>query len=83
MTSSDRGGGHNRLSALRSEHLGRAIKEARRQRGLTQDALAAKSGLTPEHLRAIERGAATNPTLATVYAIADALRITAQSILPD
>lgn len=62
--------------------LGQAIKEARKSGGLTQDALAAASGLTPEHLRVIERGNA-NPTLASIYSIADALGISVCGLLDD
>jgi len=41
---------------------------------LTQEQLADQAGVTTEHLQRIERGVG-NPTLATVYALADALAI--------
>lgn len=49
---------------------------------MTQEALAHASGVGTEHIQRIERGVA-NPTLATVYAIGDALRVETRSLLPD
>jgi transcriptional regulator with XRE-family HTH domain len=54
-----------------------------RQRAeLTQEALAQASGVGTEHIQRIERGAA-NPTVATIYAISDALGVQARVLLPD
>ncbi|WP_179666581.1 helix-turn-helix domain-containing protein [Nocardioides thalensis] len=74
--------GHIRLSAGRTEGLAANVREARHLAGLTQEGLALASGLTSEHVRRIERGVA-NPTLATVYALADALDRSACSLLVD
>jgi len=54
--------------------LGKAIRQLREQRGLTQDDLAARASLTGRTLSAIETGKA-NPTWATVTDIAAALGI--------
>lgn len=54
--------------------LGAAIREMRSKRGLTQEALVQKAGITVAHLSAIERGHA-NPTWGTVQAIADGLGV--------
>lgn len=54
--------------------LGKAIRQLRRKRGLTQEALAADAGLTGRTLSAIETGNA-NPTWATVRDIAAALGV--------
>jgi transcriptional regulator with XRE-family HTH domain len=55
-----------------STALGTAIRKLRHDRGLTQEALAHRSGITVGHLSKIERGVA-NPSWETVVAIADGL----------
>ena len=70
------------MDSVRARLLGEAIRAARQERQLTQEGLAAATGLTPEHLRFIELGRG-NPTLATVYAIADSLGVPAHSVIPD
>jgi transcriptional regulator with XRE-family HTH domain len=52
--------------------LGKAIRQFRTERGMTQEALAHAAGVTVGHLSMIERGH-SNPTWATVKAIAAAL----------
>jgi XRE family transcriptional regulator, fatty acid utilization regulator len=52
--------------------LGKAIRQLRNERGMTQEALAHAAGVTVGHLSMIERGH-SNPTWATVKAIASAL----------
>lgn len=52
--------------------LGRAIRQLRDERGMTQEALAHAAGVTVGHLSMIERGH-SNPTWATVKAIVAAL----------
>lgn len=54
--------------------LGKAIRELRDERDLTQEALAHGSGITVGHLSKIERGH-SNPTWETVVAIAEALGV--------
>lgn len=54
--------------------LGRAIRDLRRARDETQEALAPHAGITPKTLSLIERGEA-NPTWGTVQGIADALGV--------
>jgi len=54
--------------------LGRAIRELRRNRDATQEALAPQAGITPKTLSLIERGEA-NPTWGTVQGIANALGV--------
>lgn len=62
--------------------IGEHIRRARQATHLTQEALAQASGVGPEHIQRIERGAA-NPTLATLYAISDALQVHLRTLLPD
>lgn len=52
--------------------LGKAIRQLRTERGMTQEALAHAAGVTVSHLSTIERGH-SNPTWATVKAVAAAL----------
>jgi len=52
--------------------LGKAIRQLREERGMTQEALAHAAGVTVGHLSTIERGH-SNPTWGTAKGIADAL----------
>jgi transcriptional regulator with XRE-family HTH domain len=52
--------------------LGKAIRQLRTERGMTQEALAHAAGVTVGHLSMIERGH-SNPTWATVKSVAAAL----------
>jgi len=54
--------------------LGKAIRQLREERSMTQEALAHAAGVTVGHLSTIERGH-SNPTWATVKAISAALRV--------
>lgn len=54
--------------------LGKAIRQLREERGMTQEALAQEAGVTVGHMSMIERGH-SNPTWATVKAITVALAI--------
>ncbi len=52
--------------------LGKAIRQLREKRGMTQEALAQEAGVTVGHMSMIERGH-SNPTWATVKGVAAAL----------
>jgi transcriptional regulator with XRE-family HTH domain len=52
--------------------LGKAIRQLRQEREMTQEAVAHAAGVTVGHLSTIERGH-SNPTWATVKSIAAAL----------
>jgi len=54
--------------------LGQRIKELRRGRGLSQEQLAEKMGITPNYLSSIERGQ-ENPTLDLLTTLAEALKV--------
>ena len=54
--------------------LGRRIKSVRRARGLSQEALAEKAGISAQYVSNIERGK-ENPTLDLLFTLADALKI--------
>ncbi len=52
--------------------FGRAIRELREERGISQEAFALKCGIDRSHYGGIERGE-RNPSLGTIFKIADAL----------
>ncbi len=54
--------------------VGRNLERARRDKGLTQEELAARSGFSQQYLSGLERGE-RNPTLVTLYELAQALGI--------
>jgi len=54
--------------------LGKAIRQLREERGMTQEALAQEAGVTVGHMSMIERGH-SNPTWGTVKGIAAALDV--------
>lgn len=73
---------HPELAAARAAALGTLIRQARQRAGRTQEEVSAASGLSVVHLQRLERGTA-NPTLATLYCIADALGLLVRDMLPD
>lgn len=54
--------------------LGKAIRQLREERGMTQEALAHAAGVTVGHLSTIERGH-SNPTWGTLKSLAGGLQI--------
>ncbi len=54
--------------------LGKAIRQLRNERGLSQEALAYEAGVTSGTLSLIERGL-SNPTWGTAKGIASALKV--------
>ena len=60
------------LRRLRS--LGEAVRGARHERGVSQEELAFQSGLDRTFVSAVERGV-RNPSVLSVYALADALEV--------
>jgi transcriptional regulator with XRE-family HTH domain len=55
-----------------AKQFGQRVRKLRQERGVSQEALAAKADLDRAFLSGIERGV-ENPTLFTIQAIADAL----------
>lgn len=62
--------------------LGERVREQRRTRGLTQEALAEALDLSVAYVSLIERGG-RNPPYTTVVAIARALGVSASRIVAD
>ena len=67
---------------LDATKIGKRIQDARKARGLTQSALAAKVDITPKYLRNIECGDKV-PKFETFVAIANALEVDANTLLVD
>jgi transcriptional regulator with XRE-family HTH domain len=61
------------------KRLGRAIKEVRASKSLTQEELAYRSGLHPTYISDIERGA-RNPSFLALVRLADGLESTLAEI---
>ncbi|MFT8247213.1 helix-turn-helix domain-containing protein [Roseomonas sp. BN140053] len=62
--------------------VGRNVARIRREKGLTQEQLEARSGLSQQYLSDLERGK-RNPTVVTLYEIAQALAVTPVELLTD
>lgn len=54
--------------------IGRNAARIRKERGLTQEQLADRCGLSQQYLSGLERGR-RNPTIVTIYEIASALGV--------
>lgn len=69
--------GSRRLAGVQPVYrqLGRAIRETRQAKGLTQDQVADLAGLNRSHVGEIERGEA-NVTIQTLKTLADTLGVT-------
>ncbi|ADU15413.1 helix-turn-helix domain protein (plasmid) [Asticcacaulis excentricus CB 48] len=54
--------------------VGENLKRLRQEKGLTQEVLESRSGLSQQYLSGLERGK-RNPTIITVYEISQALGV--------
>src|SRR5262249_7234541 len=64
------------LEGIHCVMFGRRLRQLRKQRGLTQPALEALSGVGRAYISALERGERTNPSRDVIQALADALGVT-------
>lgn len=62
--------------------VGRRIKEARQTKGLTQEQLAERAGVSPTYISVIERGL-KSPQLDTFVPVCNALEVSADALLMD
>lgn len=64
--------------------MARALRRRRLEAGLSQESLAYAAGLSRNHIQLLERGigALPNPTLRTLYALAEALTCRVVDLLP-
>lgn len=60
--------------------LGRTLRRARRDRDLSQEAVARRAGIGPKHMSELERGN-KNPRIATFLRIAAALGISPTELM--
>lgn len=60
--------------------FGEVLQELRLQQALTQDQLAERAGTERSHISALER-AEKGPVLATIFSLADALKIPAGDLI--
>ena len=60
--------------------VGRNVHDRRQELGLTQEQLAVSSGFSQQYLSDLERGR-RNPTVVTLYELAQALRCTPIELL--
>lgn len=63
--------------------VGRNVRRLRLAKGLTQEELSARTGLTQHYISVLENGR-RNPTIVTIYEMAQALGVThVDLVLPD
>ena len=65
-----------------TERLGKNIKTLRLARGLSREALAEKAGISIDTLKRLERGKTKNPSLFAVCALAAALGVSLDALVP-
>jgi len=61
--------------------LGKRVKEYRRRKGLTQQKLAEKTGLSFNTITKIEQGIGDSPTLKTLVKLVDALEVSIDELV--
>ena len=61
--------------------LAKRVKEYRKQKGLTQQKLAEKTGLSFNTITKIEQGIGDSPTLKTLVKLADALGVSIDELV--
>ena len=71
-----------------SLQLGQRLREARLDRGLTQEELAHRAGITRTHYQQVERGAwkqgaVSNPSIRVLARLAQALDVELSELLPS
>lgn len=65
-----------------SDDLAARLQRARTAAGMSQDDAARKSGITVGQIRNLEQRVASNPTLATLQALADAYDVDISTLIP-
>lgn len=64
------------------KELGKRIVNSRNQKGMSQERLAAESGIDRSHIGFIEQGR-RKPTLSTIYKITGTLNISLEKLFKD
>jgi transcriptional regulator with XRE-family HTH domain len=70
----------NKQLAPEREAFGRALKELRTERGITQEELAFESGYHPKYISLLERGK-YSPSLTTILEIAEVLQVSGSELI--
>jgi transcriptional regulator with XRE-family HTH domain len=70
------------MSAETLDTIGKRLREARQQKGLTQSEVAKKAGMGTNRYAIIERGEAQNMTINKLEEIVKALGVKSSDILP-
>jgi transcriptional regulator with XRE-family HTH domain len=71
-----------RREAQIQQHFGERVRELRKQKGLSQEALALVCELDRTYIGGVERGE-RNISLLNIYKIADALGVSAKALLEE
>jgi transcriptional regulator with XRE-family HTH domain len=67
----------------RAEHVGQEIRLLRGRRGLTQEELAERAGLSPTTLVHLENGDVRAPRIGTLYSLAKALQVDPELLIGE
>ena len=62
------------------DHLGEAIREARKKKGLSLRSVAASADISPSLLSQVETGK-TNPSVGTLYALVGVLNVSIDELI--
>ena len=62
------------------DHLGEAIREARKKKGLSLRSVAASAEISPSLLSQVETGK-TNPSVGTLYALVNVLNVSIDELI--
>lgn len=71
---------HHRSKKTAEECFGQALRENRKARGLTQEALAFESGYHPTYIGQLERGE-KSPSLRAIFGVASVLQVRASELI--
>jgi transcriptional regulator with XRE-family HTH domain len=66
---------------LSTRGLGTVLKKLRQKKGLTQEEVAMRAGVTKPYIAMLESGARKNPSLELVKKLAKALKVTVGELL--
>lgn len=66
-----------------SQLMGARIWECRVNAHMTQEQLSLRSGVSRNQIQNIESGRSANPTVLSIYALAAALNVAVEEILPE